>query len=263
MKLTIHDVGHGTCISLRHNNDNVMLWDCGHKENCHPSVFLPKMGIKKVHYFFVSSYNEDRIRDLPNLRKSLELKSLLRNRSITGSQLRELKKSALFPYSCPITEATESLLDMIDTYNGGPFSNPPSFPGVKLKTFWNNYNNEFENTNDISLVTFLQCGNEKFIFPGDLEKKGWDSLLSKNEFKDELKSVTVFLASHYGRENGYCKEVFNCCKPKVVVFSDSNVQHDTRAMVENYAQHAQGIFFDGEKRHVLSTRKDGSLIWSF
>ena len=29
MRFTIHDVGHGSCAHLKHDNGNVMLWDCG------------------------------------------------------------------------------------------------------------------------------------------------------------------------------------------------------------------------------------------
>ena len=50
MRFTIHDVGHGFCAHLKHDNDNVMLWDCGHKtdpEN-RPSKFLPAAGISTV-----------------------------------------------------------------------------------------------------------------------------------------------------------------------------------------------------------------------
>ncbi len=33
MTVTIHDVGHGLCVSLLHNNGNVMLWDCGRESS--------------------------------------------------------------------------------------------------------------------------------------------------------------------------------------------------------------------------------------
>ncbi len=39
MKIKVNNVGHGLCISLIHENGKVMLWDCGHNEDCRPSVF--------------------------------------------------------------------------------------------------------------------------------------------------------------------------------------------------------------------------------
>ena len=49
----------------------------------------------------------------------------------------------------------------------------------------------------------------KLIYPGDIEKKGWLRLLELDEFKQTLNDVNVFIASHHGRINGYCEEIFD------------------------------------------------------
>jgi len=257
MKLTIHNVGHGVCVSLRHDNGNVMLWDCGHSDNNRPSVFLPASGVTTIDYFLVANYDEDHISDLPDLRSKLNIRSLFRNKSINSSQLRQLKLK-----SGPISTAMNSMLDMIDSYTGGPLTPPPAFPNVSMSRFCNDYGAEFDDSNNISLVTFLQCGSTKFIIPGDLENAGWKGLLTKQSFISELKDVDVFLASHHGRENGYCEDVFKHCNPDVFVFSDSNIEHATQEMTDVYAGHAAGIMFNGKTRYVLTTRKDGSLTWT-
>ncbi len=257
MELTVHDVGHGLCISLLHQNGNVMLWDCGHQEDYRPSDFLPKLGISKVDYFFVTNYDEDHISDLPNLRDDIRLRSMFRNKSITAEQLRTLKRE-----TGPISTAMESMLDMIGDYTNGPLTPSPEFPDVRFITFSNSFGSEFSDTNNISLVTFLECGGTKFIIPGDIEKKAWEALLSKQDFVNELSDVNVFIASHHGRENGYCKEVFDNCSPNVIIFSDSNIKHATQEMANTYAEHANGIQFNGATRYVLSTRNDGTLTWT-
>lgn len=257
MKVTIHNVGHGACVSLAHQNGNVMLWDCGHAEYNRPSRFLPASGISRIDYFFVTNYDEDHISDLPNLRASVNIRSLFRNRSITSDQLRALKRQG-----GPISTAMESMLNMIDYYTGGPLSPAPEFPGVRFKTFSNSYGAQFPDTNNISLVTFLECGSTKFIIPGDLEHAGWEELLTRQDFVDELAGVNVFIASHHGREGGYHKDVFRVCSPYVIVFSDSEIQHGTQEMAQTYAEHASGVAFNGETRYVLSTRNDGTLTWT-
>lgn len=257
MKFTVHNVGHGGCVSFIHNNGKVMLWDCGHQENYRPSSFLPEMGIREIQYFFVTNYDEDHISDLPDLRSSVRLKSMYRNKSISADVLRALKLQG-----GPISSAMDSMIDMISTYTGGPLNPVPDFSGARFGTFHNNYGNEFADTNNISLVTFFECGGVKFIIPGDLEKKGWLSLLSRQDFVNELAGVNVFIASHHGRESGYCKEVFGICKPDVIVFSDSEIKHATQEVTQQYAQHANGIQFNNETRYVLTTRNDGSLTWS-
>ena len=74
--------------------------------------------------------------------------------------------------------------------------------------------------------------------------------------------MNYFVASHHGRESGYCKEVFDYCNPNAVIFSDGPIVHDTQKMADTYGQHAKGIQFNGHCRRVLSTRKDGTLTWS-
>ncbi len=56
MHFTIHDVGHGFCAHLLHENGNVILWDCGHKSepDHRPSNFLPALGIQTVHRLIMS-----------------------------------------------------------------------------------------------------------------------------------------------------------------------------------------------------------------
>jgi hypothetical protein len=82
----------------------------------------------------------------------------------------------------------------------------------------------------------------------------------------ELAATTVFVASHHWRENGYCEQVFNYCRPQVVVMSDKAIVHDTRAMAGTYRQrvmdnHPNGVLVQstGNRRHVLTTRNDGHI----
>ncbi len=256
MKLTIHDVGHGGCITLLHNNGNSMMWDCGHQGDNRPSIFLPQMGIYRINRFFVTNYDEDHISDLPLLQnKNISIEELYRNSSIDAHRLRILKRQ-----SGPISYAMESMLDMIQRYKYSPPQPPPSFPNVEFTTFCNTFD-EFDDTNNCSLITFLTCNGLKFVIPGDVEKAGWLNLLKNIYFRNELRSVNIFIASHHGRESGYCKEVFDLCAPQVVVFSDSNIKYSTQEMSQIYARHCSGELFGGKTRYVLSTRNDGGIWW--
>ena len=256
MRLKIHDVGHGGCISLKHQNGNSMVWDWGHQDNHRPSYFLPSTeGIHQIDRFFVTNYDEDHISDLTNLRTNLSLSILHRNESINAPSLRALKQQ-----SGPISTAMESMLSMIERYSGGPPDVLPAFPDVEITTYSNSFS-KFADTNNCSLITFLTCNGHKFVFPGDLERSGWLKLLESPSFQNELRNTITFVASHHGRESGYCAEVFDLCSPNVVIFSDSNIQYATQEMSSKYAAHCSGIQFNGETRYVISTRNDGSLWW--
>ena len=133
---------------------------------------------------------------------------------------------------------------------------------MSYKLFYNEYYYDFNDTNNISLVTFLKCKGKCFIIPGNLEVSGWKRLLQSSDFRGELKNVNVFVASHNGRGIGYYPGVFNFCNPDIIVCSDSDTQHATQEMVAIYKHHAKGILFNRKKRYVLSTRKEGTIFWN-
>lgn len=258
MDLKVHDVGHGQCISLRHENDNTMVWDCGQRDGHRPSEFLPQLGLQRIDRFFVTNYDEDHISDLPALRQRVRVPTLHRNPSISAEQLRALKRQ-----SGPISQAMDSMLNMIETYTYGPPNPPPEFPGVTFTQYWNRFGAEFADTNNISLVTFLTCRGIKFLIPGDVQKEGWNGLLKQEGFAAELPGVNVMIASHHGREDGYSEDVMKAARPNVVVFSDSEIEYATQEMAGIYGQYCSGVAFNGAQRKVLSTRSDGTISWSF
>ena len=258
MEFAIHDVGHGFCAHLRHDSGNVMMWDCGHKSSPErrPSKFLPAASISTVHRLFVTNYDEDHISDLPNLRKAVRIQILHRNRSIDPAQLRALKLE-----TGPLSPAMSALLAMLDEYTGD-VTDPPDFPGVSFESFSCNYPRDFRDTNNLSLVTFLETPGCNFVIPGDIEEPAWKKLLETKAFRNRLSRTKVFVASHHGRTNGYCREVFDLCSPNVVVFSDGPQQYATQEEADTYAQHASGVIFNGRTRYVLTTRNDGTISWT-
>jgi len=161
-----------------------------------------------------------------------------------------------------ITNAMSELIGMHITYTGPEDALPT--PNISWETYSNSYP-EFAETNDLSMVTFLDIDGFRVVFPGDLERPGWLSLLRNTGFKAALsRGVDVLVASHHGRENGYCPEVFTVSgEVGAVVFSDSSIRHASQSMANTYARHARGVPFNGQNRRVLTTRNDGTLVWDF
>jgi beta-lactamase superfamily II metal-dependent hydrolase len=140
--------------------------------------------------------------------------------------------------------------------------------GVSIEWFWNPYP-FFDDENNLSLVVVLDVYGFKFMFPGDMEKRGFRNLLNTNaRFRAVVCQVNVLVASHHGRDNGICEEMFDTwgCRPKLVVISDDYKQHATQETTNYYGSKAQGISgfrFDRNLRRVLTTRSDGELMFSF
>jgi beta-lactamase superfamily II metal-dependent hydrolase len=113
------------------------------------------------------------------------------------------------------------------------------------------------NANDLSLVTFLRTNSFTIVFPGDLEASGWRMLLMNQSFRAYLGATDIFVASHHGRENGYCREVFDICRPNLVIVSDGRRQYDSQAC--EYGCETRGCYIDGGLRKTLTTRCDGTI----
>ena len=152
----------------------------------------------------------------------------------------------------------QAAIDMHQTYVH-QLVNPPSFPNIDFRVFCNPYPT-FEDTNNLSLVSFVIYDGIGIVFTGDLESAGWMELLKNTAFREYLTKTNVFIASHHGRTTGYCADVFRYCKPDVVLISDKEIVHDTQE--QDYSSHAKGILWNGgpDKRYVLTTRKDGMIM---
>jgi len=136
---------------------------------------------------------------------------------------------------------------------------PVDYGGVDLETFCVDYPT-LADTNNLSVVSFLDYGPVHIVIPGDLEKPGWNELLKNPAFTNRLRSVNIFVASHHGRQNGYCEDVFTYCHPDIILISDKEMVHDTQD--HEYAKHAGGILWNEsntDRRYVLTTRCDGHM----
>ena len=235
MRLEILNVEHGFCAYVVGRDGGVLLFDCGHGSANRPSTCLRAGGITSIHRFFVTNYDEDHISDLVAVRDNLDIKVLTRNISMTSTQIRSLKTP-------PISPAMTELLSMIDSFTGSVTAEQLEPAGLRIWVFHNDYP-MFTDTNNLSLLTFLDVGDVSFVLGGDLERDGWLALLENPHVQGLLGRVDVFVASHHGRQSGYCPEVFSYCEPRLVVMSDGPIQHDTQLMASTYAQHASGELF--------------------
>jgi beta-lactamase superfamily II metal-dependent hydrolase len=256
MQIQIFNVARGFCAYVIADTTNTMLIDCGHNETTGflPANHLAAGNCTGIERFFVLNYDEDHLSGLPRLRElssRIPISILNRNPSLSADQLRTLKAAG-----GPLGPGIRSLLAMITTYTG-EVSAPPDFGQLSYSLYWNHYP-DFTDTNNLSLVLFLHYPGLSIVFPGDLEKAGWLKLLRNEAFRNELAKVNIFVASHHGRESGYALEVFEYCRPSVVVISDEEMKYETQE--HSYDQHAKGITWNQtDRRKVLTTRKDGML----
>ena len=256
MQVQIFDVEHGACALVTADTGARLLIDCGHNSSTgwRPSSYLPAQGITTIDKLIVTNYDEDHVSDLPNFLKNVHVGILQRNRSVSPDDLLKLKSET------GVGDGIKRLAEMARHYTAD-VTHPPDFGALSIKAFCNKYPADFDDENNLSLAVFLHYHNLHMVFPGDLEKAGWQRLLQRPDFVEEIKKVNVFVASHHGREFGCCEELFDLgWQPQIVVISDAGIQYETQATVPWYAARSTGMDYNGEPRSVFTTRKDGRII---
>lgn len=267
MHIRVWDVEHGCCVTVQPveqtntggvTRGKLAMIDSGSSEDFRPSDYIRTVQKRDaVDYLFITNADQDHMSDLHGLAEAgIAVKTLFRNKSYTGEQMRAIKREG-----GALTKDAQWYTNACDRYNS-PASEPfnEHMGGITCRVFSNKYP-EFQDTNNLSLVVFIKFAGFKMLFPGDLEKAGWAALLKDRNFCEELKGTTVLMASHHGRENGFCEDAFNYFTPDCVVKSDKPKEHESQETYYDYKRvvSEDGVFVStsGRRRHVLTTRNDG------
>lgn len=270
--LQIFDVDHGQCALLTMpalgGTRRVMI-DCGHATNFdgggpwYPGLHLQNLGIKWLDLLICTNFDEDHMSGFPDLlRREIGIGCILGNPTVSPETITHLKTDDGMG---PGIEALAEVLRIRRDINF--VQTPPVIPGMSLGYCWNPYP-FFDDENNLSLVTTLGIHGVNFLFPGDMERKGFDNILSTYPpFRDVVARTHVLIASHHGRRNGICPAMFDDfgCRPSIVVISDDYKQYDTQETTSYYGSKCDGIawFRNGGRRYVLTTRSDHEIRFSF
>ncbi|QHE86419.1 ComEC/Rec2 family competence protein [Hydrogenophaga sp. BPS33] len=268
MVLRICDVRHGACALIAPRTNGVegrlAMIDSGCTEEWTPSKFIKNtLKRSRLDYLFITNADQDHMSDLNSLwEEGIHVATLTRNRKVSVEDLRRIKMAG------GTSNDIERYLSIHGSYTSAvpePFNE--YMGGITVKSFSNAYP-RFQDTNNLSLAVFITFRGFKILFPGDLEKAGWEAMFEQPAFLEELKDIDVLVASHHGRENGYYAPLFNVACPRLVVMSDKAIAHDTQRMAQTYraeviSNHPDGLLVRSnmKRRRVLTTRRDGHIIF--
>jgi beta-lactamase superfamily II metal-dependent hydrolase len=261
MKIDIFDVGHGGCSIITCPNGARVMVDCG--------LRLDPCWFPSITYFgeqfdlvVFGNLDEDHVEDLPHLWRNVRIRAIFSNPTVTAAALATMKRQH------GMAEGVRHAHAILTEYGGGLIGQPPDLGNVEVCAYYNRFGVDFTDTNNLSLAFFVRYGAFTILFAGDLEKAGWRALLRLPAFARELASVNVFVASHHGRDNGCCAEIFQMCRPNVFVISDDEHQYESQDTTDWYRERAHGIpdfrvqphpIIGYPHRYVLTTRRDGTL----
>lgn len=260
MKIRIHDVDHGACALITGPQGHRLMIDCGRSLT---RPWLPSVAYEGQHVdtLILQNLDEDHVEDLPALLETCSIGGLVSNTTISASALAAMKLRGMRP-------GVQKVHDILSAFGSGPMGGwSHSLGGVHWNAHQNRYFWDFTDTNNLSLAVFVSFGGFTILFGGDMETAGWRKLLRRSDFRTRLADVKVFVASHHGRENGRCAELFELCKPKLILFSDGPKQYATQETVPWYSSRASGIPDLSPQRagrvpqlrRVMTTRRDGTI----
>ncbi len=170
VEATFVDVGHGTCVVLRFDNDDVWLYDCGRLGNDNGSSrdidsTLWSMGVSSLQGIFLSHADADHFNALPGVLRRFGADQIITPPGMLGEPEGALvaARRAIEAAGVPVRELSRG-----DRLNIGGCSIEVLHPPLVRLPGSDNAN---------SLVLQIDHGGEALLLPGDLEPPGTEALI--------------------------------------------------------------------------------------
>jgi beta-lactamase superfamily II metal-dependent hydrolase len=255
MRIDFFDVGHGACSVITCPDGNRLMIGCGSKKD--PPYWWPSIQFYGQRFagLILTNLDEDHVSDFESTLSNLTVATVCVNDTINAPRLRLLKPKGM-----------QAGVEAVHRYLQNPscLNLALILPQITVSMFRLPFG-AFNDTNNLSMVIFVEYGTFCIVFPGDIEEGGWKQMLLNSSFSALLRRVNLFVTSHHGRESGCCAELFTYarCNPDAFIISDKEMVHDTQETTAWYRQHAKGLhkilenpWDTPETRYVFSTRND-------
>ncbi len=256
MEIKIFDVDRGFCAVVITDDRRTILLDSGYsRTGFRPSQYIVQKHCNSLECLIVPAYKEEHLAGFADLlSQSLEhclpIHFYLANPSVDAEH---------FPGLQRLNQRFKNALAFIsDSLSGVGSTQVMKVDDIDISFFWNNYS-DFQDADNLSLVTFLSYRDINIIFPSNLKTAGWLSLLKSPQFCDRLRQVNIFVASNHGKEDGYCPSVFDYCKPEIIIVSNEMEHPISSRMMHQYASHAQGSPLGVSYKKLLTTYDEGTI----
>jgi beta-lactamase superfamily II metal-dependent hydrolase len=272
--MVFYDVQHGSAAYLKTPNQKHIMIDLGtgsikdSNQTFSPLLRLKDYwGVQQLDQVIITHPHRDHIDDIDNF-DALNPRVLLRPKHLTEQEIRggnkqnpgEQSKINKYleisaSYSAPVGPAES----VTASNNNG---------GVTIQTF-QPVGCDRSNLNDQSIVTVVSYANSKIIVPGDNEETSWQELLGEQAFLDAIEGTDILVASHHGRESGYCADLFQHIKPSLVIISDGPAggtsvtgKYYNATTTKGWTVYSRS---DGssQQRWVLTTRDNKAIVVKF
>lgn len=245
--LVVHyiDIGQGDSIFIQLPNGETSLIDGGPKANSDIVInYLRKMKVEKIDYLIATHPHEDHIGGLPGVVKNFEIGKIympdkVANTAIFESLLKEIKAKGL---KINVPSSGEYLIDTDD---------------LKYQVLAPNGEN-YEDTNDYSIVSKITFKDNAFLFTGDAEKTSEKEMIEKGY---DL-TADVLKVGHHGSSTSTTEEFLLKVAPHYGVISlakDNKYGHPHKETIKLFNKKGIDILRTDELGNII-IKSDGKDI---
>lgn len=264
LRILLHDVGHGQAVHAFTPGGQVVVVDLGCSDAFSPLEWLRRQ-TATIDNLIISHPHGDHIDEILDLSAhGFGVRQLWRPSWLTAAEVRAANQAS---YEAKVSRYLEISGEYTNPIPPGEsVGNPEVSGGVSITKHASSGCGRSNINNHSGVVVFEYLGI-RVVVPGDNEPPSWRELLKDSQFMSSAKGVDVFVASHHGRESGYCCDLFDEAqgikKPRLCAISDGRVQDVTATT--RYSYHARGwtVHSSGGRpsgeRYCVTTRSDGHI----
>ena len=122
--------------------------------------------------------------------------------------------------------------------------------------FFGPVNDEYDGSNDYSIIFMLRWGATKMLFTGDAEKKAEEALVEKYGLEiDDLLDCDVYKAGHHGSKTSSSEEILEAATPKYIIIScdEKEYGHPHKEAMDRFLSLV-------DEKNIYRTDKVGTIV---
>ena len=208
IRVSCIDVGKGDCILVQAGASAVLI-DTGYQDTASAvRSYLQEQGVARLDAVILTHYDKDHVSGLRSLAEAVPIEVVYLPSYEGADKNYTTTMAAIDDLGLAARRVTEELVLELDRARMVVYPSGVSYvPDA---------NGDEGNDNDASLVVTLTCGNDSYLFAGDLEEEGVDAFLEKG-----LRHFDVLKMPHHGEKSASSDELIDAVGPRIVLITDS------------------------------------------
>jgi beta-lactamase superfamily II metal-dependent hydrolase len=207
VRVSCIDVGKGDCILVQAGQKAVLI-DTGYEDTGNEVLtYLGNQGVQRLDVLILTHYDKDHIGGPRPIAGVVTVDQVLLPGYVGADKNYKTTVAAVDDLGLAVQPVTEELTIALGEARMSVYP-----PGV---AYVSDAHGDEGNDNDASLVVALRCGNDSYLFVGDLEEEGIDAYLAAG-----LGHFDVLKMPHHGEKASNIDELLDDVQPEIALITD-------------------------------------------